>query len=132
MENTNMFGPIIQSLLITLIQVLLPIALAALVAFINARIKEVRASKDGVQFDTAVAIIERLVLAAEQNGMIGAIENAAEAKKKYVLDLAEAELAKRGIVMDLDAVDALIEAQVNEAFGKVVLHPEAPTQPVQP
>ncbi len=131
MENTNMLGPVLQSLLVTLIEVLLPIALGALVAFINVKIKEAHASKYGYQLDTAISIIERLVLAAEQNGMIGAIEDAAEAKKKYVLDMAEAELAKRGINMDLDTIDALIEAQVNEAFGQIVINPDAPTQPVQ-
>ncbi len=33
--------------------------------------------------------------------------------------------------VDNDTLDALIEAQVHEAFGQIILHPEAPTQPAQ-
>ena len=80
---------ILQLLLETVIKVLLPVALGYLVVFINAKIKEAKASTYAADIATAAALIYQLVLAAEQNGLIEAIKNEGAEKKRYVLDLAE-------------------------------------------
>lgn len=112
---------ILQLLLETVIKVLLPVALSYLVVFINAKIKEAKASTYAADIATAAALIYQLVLAAEQNGLIEAIKNEGVEKKKYVLDLAEKELAKHNISLDLDVIDALIEAAVHQAFKEITI-----------
>ncbi len=107
---------LLQLALEIIITVLLPIVLKVLIDFLNAKIREVKANKDLVAFQTAVNIIRQLVQAAEMNGLSGAIENLGKEKKKWVIDMAEAELKRYGIDVDLDVLDALIEAQVKEAI----------------
>ncbi len=107
---------LLQLALEIIITVLLPIVLKVLIEFLNAKIREVKANKDLVAFQTAVHIVRQLVQAAEMNGLSGALENLGKEKKKWVIDMAEAELSRRGINIDLDVLDALIEAQVKEAI----------------
>ncbi len=107
---------LLQLALEIIITVLLPIVLKVLIEFLNAKIREVKANKDLVAFQTAVHIVRQLVQAAEMNGLSGAIENLGKEKKKWVIDMAEAELKRYGIDIDLDVLDALIEAQVKEAI----------------
>lgn len=116
---------ILTSIAVTLIEVLLPVILGMLVGFINEKIKEVKASRYAAQFEQAEALIFRLVMAAEQNGVRGALEAEGKAKKAFVIEKAEAELAKKGIHLDLDVIDALVEGAVHEAFTQIEI-PAAP------
>jgi len=54
------------------------------------------------------------VKAAEQAQLAGLVEG----KKKYALAVVEAALAERGFVIDLDVIDAAVEAAVWEEFNK--------------
>jgi hypothetical protein len=101
------------------IQVLLPIALAAAVKWINTKSAEAKISKDAATYKMVSGLVYQLVLAAEQNGMIGALKNDGLAKKQFVIGRLEEELVKLGIKMDLDTLDSMIEAAVHEAFGKI-------------
>jgi len=56
--------------------------------------------------------VEAAVLAAEQSGLSGVIQDVAAQKKRYALDLAFRYLSEHGIRVDPAVVDGLIEAQV--------------------
>lgn len=109
-------GELIQSALEVVITVALPIALKFGVEFLNEKIAEARAHKDYAKLQAAIAVVRQMVQAAEMNGLNDAIENIGREKKRWAFDMAEAELARRGINMDLDVLDALIEAQFKEAI----------------
>ena len=113
------WGLIITKILTILIEMLLPVVLYAGVKWLNQHAKEVAARIDKQQLETARFIIQRLVLAAEQNGLVDGLKKVGAEKKAYVLTMAEQALAARGINMDLDTLDALIEAEVIEAFGMI-------------
>ena len=116
---------ILQLVLELVITVVLPFLLKKLFDWLNSQIRNLNARNDLVALETTVKIIRQLVQAAEMNGLSGALENLGKEKKKWVIDMAEAELSRRGINIDLDVLDALIEAQVKEAIKDVeVLFPE--------
>ena len=119
--NTFDIGPILQAALVTIIQVLVPVALGFLVHFINQKVKEVKSNVDANQLAFAVDLVQQLVAAAEQSGLTGALEAAGTAKKQYVLDQAQKALTARGITIDVDLLDALIEGAVHDAFGQIDL-----------
>ena len=119
-------GQLIQLALEVVITVLLPLLFKELVKFLNEKQAEARASKEFAVFETVVSLVRQLVQAAEMNGLSGAIENIGREKKKWVIDMAEAELARRKIIVDLDVLDALIEAQFKEAIKD--LEPMFPEQ----
>lgn len=115
------WGMIIEKALLAVIGILLPIALGKLVGFLNQKTAEAKTSDNYAQMKLAADIVYQLVLAAEQNGLIGALKNEGLEKKRYVLARAEAKLAEYGIKMDLDTIDDLVEASVHEAFKKIDL-----------
>jgi hypothetical protein len=115
------WGLVLQKILMIIIEMCLPIALAQLVAWLNARSAEARAMAHKHNLDTAMGLVYQFVLAAEQCGITGAILNEGAEKKKFVLNLVETELAARGIKIDLDTLDAMIEGAVHEAFNKFEL-----------
>lgn len=108
---------LLQLVLETTVQVLLPVLLGAAVVLVKEAVAKIRASIRKDQLETAEALIRRLVAAAEQNGLTGAIAKEGAAKKQWVLDQAEVYLAKQGIYLDLDAIDALIEGIVYDELG---------------
>jgi len=59
--------------------------------------------------------VQRAVLAAEQSGLTGIIQNVAEQKKRYAMDFAFKYLAEHGLRVDPAVVNGLIEAQVLQA-----------------
>ncbi len=116
---------ILQLVLELVVTVVLPFLLKKLFDWLNSQIRNLNARNDLVALETTVKIIRQLVQAAEMNGLSGALENLGKEKKKWVIDMAEAELSRRGINIDLDILDALIEAQVKEAIKDVeVLFPD--------
>jgi len=52
------------------------------------------------------------VLAAEQSGVSGVIQNVGAQKKRYAVDMAAKYLAGHGVHVDPALVDGLIEAQI--------------------
>jgi hypothetical protein len=113
-----MSNEILQTLLETAIQVLLPIVLGALVVLVHGMLAEVKARVDKDQLAMAESLIRSLVKAAQQNGLIGMLEKEGAAKKDWVIAQVEAALAKRGIVLDLHEIDALIEAIYYDEIGQ--------------
>lgn len=112
-----MYDDILQATLVTVIQVLLPVVLGAVVILIKAGVDKLKAGMEKDQLELAEKLIRRLIQAAEQNGLIGALENVGEEKKAWVLEQLEAALYKRGIKLDLAEIDALVEAIVHEELN---------------
>lgn len=110
---------LIQILLEGLITLILPVLFAWIIKVINAHIQELNSRKDNQDLRTVVTLVRQFVLAAEQSGLAGHLENIGKAKKQYVLDLIQAELDKRGVKIDIDVLDALIEAQVKDALNNL-------------
>jgi hypothetical protein len=67
--------------------------------------------------------VHAAVLAAEQSGLTGAIQNAADPKKRYAVDFAFKYLAEHGLRVDPSVVNGLIEAHVLEAKQAAQIQP---------
>ncbi len=120
MEQQNL-SVILQAAIVTCIEVLLPLFLGYSVALLNKKIQQAKGQIDHQKLATAVALVQQFVAAAEQNGLTGALKAEGAAKKQYVIDMMKAELDRRGIHLDIETIDALIEAEVNQVFGKIDL-----------
>jgi hypothetical protein len=89
-----------------------------LVALIESEVQRQFASSAPVVDDAATRsalldkAVETAVLAAEQSGMTGVIQDVAAQKKRYALDMAFRYLSDHGLRVDPGVVDGLIEAQV--------------------
>ena len=113
------WSPIIQGTLMLLIQLLLPVLLGYAVVWVNAQIKATKAKMSADQIALVRSLVASFVLAAEQSGLAGTIRNIGSEKKAYVLALIRNELAARNISIDVDTLDAMVEAAVNDAFGHI-------------
>lgn len=110
------YSELIQSLLITMIQVLLPVLLAYCVAWVKKQYELVRARIPAEQLAFLDALIAQFVLAAEQSGLSGQIANEGAAKKEWVILRLQEAAEKYGLKLDMNEISDLIEAKVYEAF----------------
>jgi hypothetical protein len=108
---------LLQKLLEVAIQVLVPILLGLVGVLVKEAWAWVKAHVDQTKLETAMAVIEALVKAAEQNGLKDELFKVGANKKAYVMDLAAAELAKHNIVLDLETLSAMVESAVYDEFG---------------
>ena len=69
------------------------------------------------QLDFINALAAQFVLAAEQSGLTGDLENVGKAKKAYVMDLLQGELDIRGIKISIAALSAIVESAVATGLG---------------
>ena len=120
-------GSILQPMLVTLIQVLTPIIMAFIVLFLNKKLEETRGLIDAEKLAVAQELITRFVQAAQQSGLQGFIANEGSEKKNAVIAWTKSELARRGITLDLNTLDAMIEAIVFEQITQVKIF-EAPAE----
>lgn len=118
------YGKMIQTLLEMIITALLPVVLGYIVVWIKEKTNEIKAKVSSENLAFAEDVVRRLVLAAEQSGLLDDAMKLGKEKKKFVISLAEAELFRKGINIDLDVLDALIEAEVFEAFSQFKTDPE--------
>ncbi len=122
----EVFSKLLEVLLETIITVALPIVLTNLVVWINAQVKNTKAKMSKEQLDLVYLLINQFVRAAEQAGLTGALKKAGAEKKAYVMALLKSELEGRKININLEVLDAMVEAAVNDAFSKIDLDPELP------
>lgn len=115
--NINEQSTILQYVLVITIQTLLPIVLGYVAVFVQKKIKELQGKIDADKLELAVGLARQLVMAAEQSGLAGYLEDQADVKKRWVIENLETELAKRKIFLDLDTLSNLVEAQVMEIFN---------------
>lgn len=92
----------------------LPILAAAVVGWILQSIREGWARLDDRKREMIAEAVKVAVYAAEQAGAAGLIEG----KKEYALEIAEKWLASKGINLNIDLLDAAIEAAVLEEFNR--------------
>lgn len=112
MEWNDIMSAVLQSLL----QYFLPLLVVAILGFIIAKIKLLWAqAKDWNPSITSLLeqAVKFAVTAAEQAGAAKLIED----KKSYAFEVAEKWLALRGLTVDIDLIDAAIEAAVYEQFN---------------
>lgn len=100
------------------LEIVLPVlatALAGLViAWITKVISDVKSKLTEDQEWIIRQAINSAVLAAEQANIAGAVKE----KKEYALNIAEQWLAAKGITIDLNILDARIEAAVFDEFNR--------------
>ena len=109
------WGSILQAVLIAA----LPPLVAAIVRYLWARAAEVWQDLENSKPELAWVLREAArfgVQAAEQMGISGQIED----KKQFAIQYAEKWLQTQGVEIDLDLVDAAIEAAVIELFPKEI------------
>ncbi len=112
MEWNIVFSAVLQKLL----EVFLPILAVTIVGFLIAKIKYWLAEAKAWNPDITELLeqaVKFAVTAAEQAGASKLIED----KKTYAFDVAERWLELHGIKIDLDLIDAAIEAAVYEKFN---------------
>jgi len=108
---------LLQLVLETAIQVLLPVLLSFIVVLVKRAIDYFQANVDKEKLEFVVNLVNQFVMAAEQSGLAGAIANEGAAKKAWVLEQLQKELDAKGIKVDVAVLEALIEAQVLEMFN---------------
>lgn len=119
MENEQMWE-LVQSLLVVVITVGLPI----LLGFVFAEIRKFSAiaqawlaNKIGKEnYDLMIQMVYEAVQTAEQLGLTDQIEDIGEAKKRFALESVQQALNARGIYIDVNEIDAAIEAAVRVAL----------------
>ncbi len=108
-ENTD---AVVQALLVTIIQVMLPIVLGALGLLIKAAIAKITLSMSTEQIKFATDLAQQIVMAAEQNGLSGALAQEGKAKKEWAIARLQSQLETKGIRLDLHVLSDLIESAV--------------------
>ena len=108
------FGQFIANVLLALVALVVPLVGNAVRGFINSK-------KDDTRFKTIVSIAKTAVLAAEQMGLGGLIED----KKAAAIQMAQTMLNDRGIQVDVSALDAAIEAAVAAELNRPVINDAA-------
>lgn len=105
------FGQFVVNILITLVTIFVPLIGAAVRNLVTA-------NKDDKRFQTLMAVASMAVMAAEQAGLAGLVSD----KKAAAIDFAEALLADRGMTVDLNALDAAIEAAVADELNRPAIN----------
>lgn len=113
MEYLDVFSKFAETLLVGL----LPVLAAFIVRWVKAKaefeLARLQTEKREVYY--ALTFVVRLAVnAAEQANLAGLIKD----KKAYAISVAEKYLAEMGITIDLDVIDAAVEAAVLEEFNK--------------
>lgn len=124
MEFTFDVGEVLQLVIQVVITVLLPVLLAFSIGAMRSWWVKIKAQIPAEQYAFASSIISQLVLAAEQSGLAGIISNESQEKKQWVIQRAEEELAKVGIILDLNTIADMIEAAVKSELNKSKELPE--------
>lgn len=110
---------LLNTLLVTLLPVLATALVGFLVRWINAQTAKIQGQIGNQNWEMITRFIDLSVLAAEQSGLAGLIANEGKAKKEFVLNLVQKFLNEKGIVVDVNRIDAAIEAAV---FASVNLY----------
>ncbi len=113
----DVLADLLQPTLEIVITMLLPIALGAFALWARQLIAKAKVEIADRNLDWLLVLAGQFVAAAEQAGITGELENLGEAKKQMVVDMLQAAADQRGIRIDADALSALIEAAVVDAFG---------------
>jgi len=119
----NILNEVLQAVL----EAALPILAVALVSWVSGKAVELfrrLKDKNAELYEILCAVSERAVKAAEQ--IYGS--KTGQEKKAYALNMAEKYLAAKGINLDLDVIDAYIEAAVADMNAQIVPTTESATE----
>lgn len=119
------WGDLLQPALETILTVLLPVVLGYIVLWFQRASSKLKAEIGSEQWELLENLATQFVLAAEQSGLTGKIEQLGEVKKAMVLQLLQSAADSRGIKINVEELDAIIEAAVVDAFG---FHEPEPAQ----
>jgi len=120
--DMDILSKFVEALLLALAPVLASLLAAWLLAVARKAWAEFKAVEPGPAY-WIEEIASIAVRAAEQAGMAGYVED----KKAYALHVAERWLAAKGVHIDLELIDAAIEAAVWEELNKDRERPGATT-----
>jgi len=112
MENNVILSAVLQGLL----EFLLPIVAVAIISVLVSWAKLLWQKAKSWNLDATYLLEEAAkvaVTAAEQAGAAELIED----KKSYAMDIAERWLAEHGIHLDIELIDAAVEAAVYQQFN---------------
>jgi len=120
MELSQEMWDIIQLMLEVAIGVILPVVLS-IVAVEGRKIsialqERIRGEIGAQNYDMVVRLAYDAVSAAEQYGLSEKIENLGTQKKEFAMAYVQKELEDAGIHIDLNRIDAAVEAAVNQTF----------------
>ncbi len=113
----EIFANILQPFLEVVLEILLPVVLGFVALWVRSMIANAKAEIAARNLEWLLVLAGQFVAAAEQAGITGELENLGEAKKQMVVDMLQAAADQRGIKIDADALSAIIEAAVVDAFG---------------
>ncbi len=113
----DILANLLQPFLETMLAIFLPVVLGFLAVWIRSWIAKAKAEIAARDLEWLLVLAGQFVAAAEQAGITGELENLGEAKKQMVVAMLQASADARGIKIDADALSALIEAAVVDAFG---------------
>jgi hypothetical protein len=108
---------LLQTFLVTLIEVLLPILVTVLIAGARQFTGQVKARMSQDQLKFATDLTQHFVFAAEQSGLKDELMKQGAVKKEWVLAQLQAELPKHGISIDIAPLDALVESIVFKSLN---------------
>jgi hypothetical protein len=101
-----------------LIAVLVPVLTTLVGGLAAVCIQWVRSKMTAQQLAIADQIVMTYALAADQYDLGGVMKRSGEEKKAWVVEMAKAALAKRGIQIDVGFLADLVEAKVLETVKK--------------
>lgn len=107
-----MESELLQKTLETVITVLLPVLLAYAVAWLKVQTDKIKASISTEEWNFAVSLVDKLVIAAEQTGLKDELLKEGAAKKAWVLEQAQAALNAKNIKIDVAVLAAIVEDTV--------------------
>lgn len=109
----------LQSLLLSLLSIAVPVITYVVRQWLLARVAETRSRLSAEQLYALEAVVELLVKSAEQSGLTGRIKDEASAKRNYVIKRAYEELQRLGFTqIDLNLIADTVEAKINEGVHK--------------
>lgn len=116
MDWSKLLSDVLQAVLV----LVLPALIGAGVSWLKLKWTVYRDGKGGEWAWALEQAAEIAVRAAEQSKLAGLIKD----KKTYAITIAEKYLGERGLAIDLDVLDAAIEAEVQRRFGKTPAQPQ--------
>lgn len=113
MDWLKVLSDFVQAMLLAMAPVLGVFVVKAVIAW-GAKLAAEAKAKQPDLFEQLTWIATTAVKAAEQSGAV----QLAEEKKAYAINYVEKWLESKGVTLDIDAIDAAIEAAVWNEFGQ--------------
>lgn len=118
----QVYWDILQQSIVIAIGVILPPVLVVLAReankVANALVVRIEAEVGAENFAVARELVAEAVQAAEQMGLTEMIVNEGEAKKAFAMAYVQQALSARNINLDINEIDAAVEAACKVAFGE--------------